>query len=245
LSYDFTWHHNIPWKVLRDSFNVVIVFCNWRVTDALLDLYGMRLSPVIKRRIRDIRAALHLHLPDGNDDKPDEKHAGGATYEKWVARFSDGPESLLEPLSLEKQLTSDQVDELTQNVAWQRWNIVEGPKEAIRIDDPGSDDFDDFREADPAHFNRYEAAHELYEALSDIEADYRRNKGLVTSCDKMRAWSAKLQALVPRTQFLTSEPLMMFDSTVWRVAGYTNGPLEKDLGGKMYYQVRLRRGGES
>jgi hypothetical protein len=243
LSYDFTWHHNIPWRVLRDSFNVVMVFCSWTVVGALLDLYGMRLSPDIRKRIRNLRKALALHN-QSNDDQPDEKHAGGATYAKWVERFGRGPGSLLEPLKLEDQLTTEHVDELRQSVAWQRWNIVEGPKESIRVDDPGSDDFDDFRVADPDHFDRYEDVHQLHEVLSDIEADYQRNKALVTSTHKMLTWSAKLQPLMPRMQSLINEPLIMFDPALWRTAAHIGNPKQKDIGGKTYYEVRLRRADE-
>jgi len=39
-------------------------------------------------------------------------------------------------------------------VAWQNWNIVEGPKESVRTDDPGGDGFDDFTKADPTNARR-------------------------------------------------------------------------------------------
>jgi hypothetical protein len=232
LAYDFTWHHNIPWKTLRDSFKVAIVFCEWDVVEMLLDLYGMRLNPLVKRRIKLTKEAIG----------PTAQNASGATYEKWVNRFSGGGESHLGNLSVEKQLTNWQVDEIAQGVAWQRWNIVEGPKESIRVEDPGSDGFDDFSRADPAHINRYMAIEDLYHALVDITADYEARKANFASFNHMTGvWSLKLRGPVRNAQFLINQPLVMFNPSHWRVMHWGGQALTKNLSGKVYYQVRTRR----
>lgn len=231
VSYDFTWHHNIPWKTLRDSFKVVLVFCEWDVVEMLLDLYGMRLCPLTKRRIMLTKEAMG----------PTASNASGATYEKWVNRFSGGPESLLSSLSAEKQLTNTQVDELVEKVAWQRWNIVEGPKESIRVEDPGSDGFDDFSRADPANIERYMSVEALYQALLDLEADYEARKAMPANFGHMTgSWSLKMRNTLRGAQFLIDAPLVMFNPAHWRVMHWGGGPLTKDLSGKVYYQVRTR-----
>lgn len=232
ISYEFAWHHNIPWKVLRDSFKVAVVFCEWDAVEMLLDLYGMRFNPLIKQRIRLTKEALG----------PTATNAPGATYEKWVSRFSGGPESLLGALEASKQLSKLEVDSLVLNVAWQRWNIVEGPKESVRVDDPGSDDFDDFSRADPTNFARYMAVEDLYRELVDLVADYEARKASFADFNYMRtAWTLKLRGVARSAQSLITQPLMMFNPEHWRVMYWNNKPLEKNLSGKVYYQVRMRR----
>lgn len=232
FSYEFAWHHNIPWKTLRDSFKVAVVFCDWDVLEGLLDLYGLRHYPAVKRRIRETREAIF----------PRETHASGATYEKWVNRFSGEPGSHLDHLSAEKQLTKLEVDALAVSVAWQRWNIVEGPKESIRVEDPGSDGFDDFSRADPDRIARYMAIDRLYDALVAIEADYEMRKTMPADFAHMRdEWSVMLRGPVNGAQFLINEPLVMFNPAHWRVMHWGGAALTKDLSGKIYYQVRTRR----
>jgi hypothetical protein len=231
FAYDFTWHHNIPWKTLRDSFKVAVAFCDWDVVEGLLDLYGLRLYPAIKRKIDSGRDAIF----------PRATHAPGATYEKWVERLSGNQGSQLGFLSEEKQLTTLDADIIAESVAWQRWNIVEGPKESVRVDDPGSDGFDDFSMADPSRSARYMAVKRLYNVLVEIEADYETRKTSPASYGHMKdVWSVKLRGPVQSAQFLINESLVMFNHAHWRLSD-KDKPATKNLSGKIYYQVRTRK----
>ena len=65
--------------------DVAIVFCDWEsVVNRLLTLYGMRLEPRIKTRIKETKEAIG----------PRKQNASSATYEKWKARFGDTAESI-------------------------------------------------------------------------------------------------------------------------------------------------------
>ncbi|MCO6456350.1 MAG: hypothetical protein J5I93_13710 [Pirellulaceae bacterium] len=233
-SFDFTWHHNIPWKTLRDSFKVAFVFCQWEATEDLLRLYGFSRhnNPALFQRLKLMRAAINV-CEDGEG-----MNVRSATYEKWVDRFKSGSGSWLSSLAPEKQLTNDDVDMIVQNVAWREWNIVEGPKESIRVEDPGSDGFDDFRDADPDRFDRYMAAFQLHNCLEYLAKDYEAKKGNAADPDYMKTnWSVRLRAAARNAQFLVNERLVKFSTSHWRVM-----PLAatKDLSGKKYWFVRTR-----
>lgn len=232
VSYDFTWHHNIPWKTLRDTWNIAYVFCTWDVVEGLMNLYGARRQRGLAKRLRDMREALGMT----------EKTASGATYQKWLDRFQGGANTLLDSLSAEKQLTKVEADALEEGVAWQRWNIVEGPKESIRVEDPGSDDMDDFSRADRNRPMRYAAIDQLYRALLDLESDYNAARAGWADFKVPRdVWSVKLRGAVRNAQCLINQDLVMFTPQMWRVMYWGGNALTTNLSGKLYYQVRTRR----
>ncbi len=236
FSFDFTWHHNIPWATLRDSWNVVFAFCDWDVVDGLLTLYGGNGMPRVRAGLQAMRDAL----------LPGEAELGGRTFAALMERFASGPGSALDGLPEEQQLAKTDADELHTNVAWQRWNIVEGPKESIRCEDPGDDDFDDFSRADTLNFSRYQAIELLYHALEDVLKDYNVKKNAVATVATMRDnWSVKLRGPVVGAQFLVAAPLRMFDHRMWRRMQYGAKPLTVKLNPKEYYLVRTRRADES
>lgn len=245
ISYDFTWHHNIPLKTLLESFNIAVVFCDWIVVEGLLDLFGMRLMPDLKKRIRLAREAIgpSVRTPGSGRSQLGATMPANATFEKWIARYSAGEETLLEALSSEKVLSAADSDTIMEKVAWQKWNIVEGPKESVRSDDPGSDNFDDFRQADPANVARYMAVLNLYTAMAFVEKDYKAYKMHFATEEKMKEWTLMLKGPVQGAQFLINEGLVKFNPEHWLVVYKGGKPVikAKAVPGKEYFQVRRRQ----
>ena len=132
---------------------------------------------------------------------------------------------------------------IAEKVAWQAWNIVEGPKSSIRVDDPGSDYFDDFSCADPENFHRYEVIGALYHALVDVVNYYNMHRTAFLNENEMKAMSTILSGPVLQAQQnLTDESLVMFNAEHWRrYEGYGTSPSLKELPGKAYYLLRKRR----
>lgn len=228
IGYDFTWHHNIPWRTLKLSRKIACVFCAWPVFEQSLDLYGMRTCPLIKSKLKALR----------EQQGPTQQPADERSYAEWVRVF-DGLD-----------LGKNEIEQLCESVAWQRWNIVEGPKESIRVEDPGSDDFDDFSRADPAHFDRCMAVERLFNALEELMSDYKvQENGKGDFNDMTGVWSAKPQGPVLAAQILIDEPLVMFEADHWRVMHW-GGKVKDKIGttltskaipSKTCFMVRTRR----
>lgn len=221
ISYDLTWHHNIPWSTLRDSWNIIFTFCDIAIVYDLFELYargnGTCADPhKLKMKLHELRLAIG----------PNASNASSATYQSWVERFGDDVNtgtSLLPNASTDSQLDYSDWDDLNSIVAWQSWNIVEGPKESVRTDDPGDQAFDDFRKADPKNLNRYSLVYSLYTALGKLIADFNTVKS--GSCDmkKVDKWNAALETAVDAAVGLRFAPKIMFDASMWKqVATHKN-----------------------
>ena len=184
VSYDLTWHHNIPWKTLRESWNVIFVFFDAKTVSDYFHLLAAgnptcRDALKLGRKLVALKEGLGLNA----------KNASGATYAKWVERLSsDEKYSLLDTFANEKKLVSDDSEALYSIVAWQSWNIVEGPKENVRVEDPGSDDFDDFRFLDPSKYERFQRLYLLYEELQRVIAQYTHVSGQFCDLSTVSLW---------------------------------------------------------
>jgi|GEM_PF-2837778 len=239
IAYPLTWHHNIPWQVLRDSWNIIFTFCSPQRLQSAFRLYSAGANNEdLLNKLMEIQRVM----------APTATNISGATYEKWVARLSDGPESLLlSTLATTKQLTADDSDRLASVVAWSKWNIVEGPKESVRTDDPGSDAFDDFSttvaaNADQTLFQRFEKASLYFEALTKIVADYEQNKTKFGDKKKVDEWDTQLSTVLATTaQYLTSQPLVMFSMGYWQTVKNQGQLRKKTIEGLELYLTAKSR----
>ncbi len=74
-------------------------------------------------------------------------------------------------------LTDSEIDEIHGHLCWRKWNVVEGPLNTHRIDDPG-EGFDEFVFGLPTR---------PIERMKDLRDLYRLMEGYVTAADRRRA----------------------------------------------------------
>ncbi len=233
ISYDLTWHHNIPWSLLRDSWNIVYTFCSPAVIGDLFDLYAAG-NPT-RIRLHTLKAKL-LYIREAIG--PSASNGSSGTYEKWMARVADGAESHLVHLAEENQLSVDEWDALYSIVAWQSWNIVEGPKESVRTDDPGSTGFDDFRGADPGNTVRFNLVNSLFTTLDGLVKGFPAVKG--GFCDiggVVSGWNDTLGNALAGAAGLKHANRLMFDVSLWKVVAVHRGQVTANLSGKHVYWI--------
>ena len=211
ISYDLTWHHNIPWQALRDSWNVVCVFCKPETIAKLFYLYwkGNRATVTPGQLVNKLKA-------HRTKIGPETASASSTTYKKYRTRMGEDDESHIELLPEAEQLTSDEKDELHSMVSWAAWNIVEGPKENVRTDDPGSAGFDDFRGSDIARAVRYNHVNDLYTVLLQIANEYTPRANQFCDPNRIDQWDTSLSLALNRTyENLKTEPIVKFNDTQW------------------------------
>jgi hypothetical protein len=108
----------------------------------------------------------------------------------------------------------------------------------VRVDDPGSDGFDDFSEADPANFARYDAVSKLYSALCALIQDYGVKKTATGDFDYMRdVMTLRISGAALAAQGLVGKPATMFDTEHWRTLPISATVL---INGKRYWYMRMR-----
>lgn len=231
-SYDTTWHHNIPWKTLRESWNIIYAFCDEKTVSDVFYLYH-RGNPLIHKPDKLLKKLLTIRSKLG----PTPETARSSTYSRWMERLDSG----LEHLSEGDRLQSDDSDALYSMVAWQKWNIVEGPKESIRVEDPGSDDFDDFRFTDRTNYERFQRVYVYFEALDSLISQYN---GVSKSwCDtaNMAAWSRSIDAALEVAKPLAHMPLINFNMNYWQLVSWQGRPQTKKLDSKDLYLVARKQ----
>ncbi|MEI6707487.1 MAG: hypothetical protein WCK96_10180 [Methylococcales bacterium] len=213
-SYEFTLHHNIPLNTIIESFNIVIVFCDWKVTERLLRLYGIDTkAEQIAKRIEQISKDRSEKMSAQNEK---------VTYKILMSKF---------------KLDNYEFEGIEQRVTWQPWNIVEGPSGSIRADDP-KEKFDNFIEADPSNWARYAVINRLYLVLADLIKDYKQKETQPADFENMRKWSFDLKQVLPSPEsFIKSNPMVTFNQAHWRVASPLKSITYKV---KYFYAVRKR-----
>lgn len=212
LSYNLAWHHNIPWADLRDSWNVVFSFCAKATVEKLFDLYAEGNGTLTPEAHRSLRTKL-LGIKESLDEK---EPAGADRYVDCINRLKVGGGDFLSRLPVEKQLGSNDSENLALIVAWQRWNIVEGPKESVRTDDPGSDDFDDFRKVDRRkQFLRFVTIFELYEALGWVKSSYTIAMQDKCSREIISGWQARADRALNGAAWLADKKVTPIQKKYW------------------------------
>jgi hypothetical protein len=216
ISYPTTWHHNIPWKTLRESWNIIYTFFGVETIRKVFELYAAS-NGTVYQRDKLFRTLEGIKESIG----PNRENSTSATCNLWMSRLSeDGGH--LEHLEESKQMTADQRENLRSVIAWQKWNIVEGPKESIRVEDPGSDDFDDFRFIEPALYDRFQRTYLYFEALDGLVRRYRALDPKF--CDLKLVFAAEehlLNAALEKVHSVIYLPLVPFNPAHWKVVQYT------------------------
>jgi hypothetical protein len=213
VSYATTWHHNIPWKTLRDTWNIIYALLSLETVEKVFNLYADGNGTVLTK------SALFKTLKLGREAiGPLKTNATTASYELWMKRHSE--QGIISSLSAEKQMSASDRENLAMIVAWQRWNIVEGPKESVRVEDPGSDDFDDFRFIDPTYASRFEKVYILFEALQLLEKQYESAKTGPYDPAVIAGWDAAFNAALEKAQGLANEPLVNFQLKHWKLVSF-------------------------
>jgi hypothetical protein len=136
-----TWHHNIPDTLWRDFWNIMLVN-NWsKEMEEFLYLAGMDDRPGNDYRISNyIKKFDKLTKDFGRLQQANAVQGNVAQIFQMDFTAFNGTWALSDSNFL---LTADECDKLSTFVSWQSWNIVEGPLNTLRPDDPG-DNFDDF-----------------------------------------------------------------------------------------------------
>jgi len=211
LSYNLTFHHNIPWADLRDSWNIVFTFCAKATVEKLFDFYADSNGTLTPEAQKSLRTKL-LGIKDSLDEA---RPAGTDKYLDCINRLRVGGD-FLSRLPVEKQLDSTDYENLALIVAWQRWNIVEGPKESVRTDDPGSDDFDDFRKVDRRkQFLRFATVFELYEALQWVKSSYTIAMQDRCSREIMSGWQVRADRALNAAAWLVDKKIVPIQRKYW------------------------------
>jgi len=234
ISYDFTWHHNIPWETLRDSWNIILCFCAKGTIEKVLEAYcvgnGFRYAVNLSKKLTTIREKIG----------PSKDNASSATFGKYASRMGVNPDEIshLQHLELKDSLTSDDQDNVACIVAWQKWNIVEGPKESVRIDDPGSDGFDDFIDADSDNSERYLKVRDYYEALQELIRDYNIRINQFANWGVITEWNNKISHSIDKILEIKSQDCTMFDKKIWVVITDNGRGIEKTQNSMRYFIVK-------
>ncbi len=222
IDYTLTWHHNIPWADLRDSWNVIFTFCTPEVVGSVFDLFAKGNGTLfwkdadrLKNKLLGLKEALGIS----------EKSVSGASYYWWMERVKDVNSAVMQSLDASAALDANDADSLGVIVAWQKWNIVEGPKESVRLDDPGSDDFDDFREVRPDLYTRFNMVYTFYEALKRVKNSFvivnkdnpSTNTFVWAQNEKVKAWDDEIKRNVASASSLVNENIVPMTKDFWKV----------------------------
>ena len=74
-------------------------------------------------------------------------------------------------------LTDTEIDEVHEHLCWRKWNVVEGPLNTLRIDDPG-EEFDEFKYGLPSE--------KAVQRMKDLKDVYQAMRAYVGAADRRR-----------------------------------------------------------
>lgn len=233
---DFTWHHNVPWEDLRQAWNIIAVFCRSSEIVRLFKLYRTNHPSYIEQTgLSLLRKIVFLRAMVG----PGTTTAGTRTCGQWMTHLRNYEGAEPDQWTLEYP---EERDMLLDLVCWQGWNIVEGPKETVRTDDPGSSGFDGFLMCDPniANRRRHVAAQRMYATMRALIEAFDASKDLPCSWQgHCVAWS---DALADTLNLFDGVPPdernpIGFRQEMWVCAPGTGGPVEiKNSNGKKVWK---------
>jgi len=231
ISYPTTWHHNIPWKTLRDSWNIIYTFFSAETVETVFELYAAS-NGTVHHRHKLLRTLQEIKSSIG----PNQETGASGQCNLWMSRLKeDGGQ--LGHLEESKQMTADQQENLRSIVAWQKWNIVEGPKESVRVEDPGSDDFDDFRFVDRALYDRFQRVYLYFGALEALISRFTALGS--TPCDMKNVIAPEetlFKATLDKVQSIVHLPLVPFNVQQWKLIQF-GGRNTATVDGQVYSLV--------
>ncbi len=211
--YQFTWHHNIPWNILRRTWDIAITFCTEESIRALFDFYTSQhpladQGPGILEKMLGVRKAIGIHL----DGKKGCTKVHTKTCSEWIDALDEYQKND-EQLGLD----SPEYDTLQVILCWGGWNLNEGP--GSRVDDPGEffDAFGPF-DANIGRVARYVAVERLNKTLNDMFNEYNTLAAAKCSLETTRnPWSRELMETMRVCNALTPEQreIVYFDPLMW------------------------------
>jgi hypothetical protein len=212
-AYEFTWHHNIPWNELRDSWDIIITFCTPAIITRLFDLYtrdhvlAKTSGTPPARLLQKILALREAAGPAQADDATSglQNKSDRMTGQQWLTNMAG---YRFPSNRSQTNFNSTDHDALPLFICWDGWNLVEGPSTTIRTEDPG-EMFDDFSAADPdtSHNHRYGCVARLHDTLIQIINDFN-TQWATTPCNFVQTtitWSRAMDETLTVCESLTSD----------------------------------------
>lgn len=170
-SYDTTWHHNIAWELLRDSWNIICTIGSKEVIKNVLNLYsGGRYTTEQDSLIDGVMAFRNAFGPQHDWHITYKEHAKLMRSEIGRGHLALGADPA--------ELSVNSKEILLEIIAWQPWNIVEGVLNTVRTDDPG-EAYDDFSRVHTLNFSHLVKVKAYGECLNWLCNQYA---GIWTSC---------------------------------------------------------------
>ena len=247
--YRFTWHHNIPWNELRDSWNIIITFCTPKVIKRLFDLYteGHVLAKTADSSPEKLlRKVLALRENAGPADRDDadagrQNKSDRRTGQGWLDHLAAYRFPTRQSFT---NFDSTDYDALRVFVCWHAWNVVEGPCTEARTDDPG-ELFDDFSVADrdTSHSHRYGCIARLHATLGEIVDEFNSHWA-ATACNYVSTtitWSRALDSALDVCEAMTADERkqIFYVREMWHPV-YGTGPTTVIVDSKEYWKQAKR-----
>jgi hypothetical protein len=128
----------------------------------------------------------------------------------WLGLLSDDdPETRLTEMKA-GNLASIPAQDLTEKLCWAKWNLVEGPNNTNRTDDPGGDGFDKF--TTPKFSNNVRTRSQTLHSIYDLVRQWAADKSDVSDKDA-KLLSEWFIAVRP----YKSSPIAMFEPPAWTI----------------------------
>lgn len=235
-AYEFTWHHNIPWNELRESWDIIITFCRPEIITRLFDLYtrdhvlAKTSATTPAKLLQKILALREAGGPAQADDAKAglQNKSDRMTGQQWLNNMA----AYRFPANRShSNFNAADHDALPIFICWDGWNLVEGPSTTIRTEDPG-EAFDDFSAADPdpTRQHRYGCVMRLHSTLTEIIDDFNANWA-ATPCQYVNTtikWSKAMDETLKVCEALTSDErkAIFYTRDMWAPVSMW-GPLNK------------------
>jgi hypothetical protein len=212
--YPFTWHHNVPWNLLRKSWDIVVTFCSAGVLQRLFAFYvkGHPKDTQAEALIAKVLALQAAAAP--NSSATGERSVGSKTVGDWVTAVN----TFMTTSNDGKIAFADEDrNDLRLILCWGAWNLNEGP--GVRIDDP-DELFDDF-----GAFDAHEHLRARYTAVARLNATLLTMKSEFDALENVRssyaatgqAWSDALDETLRVCEALnpSQRQIAYFDPMMW------------------------------
>jgi hypothetical protein len=223
--YAFTWHHNIPWNILRRSWDAVITFCTEESIRKLFDFY-IDDHPLADEGPDLLKKMLALRKEEGIElsRKKGCPKAEGKTCQAWIEHLETTMKT-----SVDYTFSEEERPNLKVILCWGAWNLNEGP--GTRVDDPGElfDAFGPF-DATEGRKARYVAVERLNQTLNDIFNQYTElANSKCTLAATRNAWSDALMETMRVCEALTpsQRQIVYFDPLMWAPVTLSNNAVSK------------------
>ena len=223
--YPFTWHHNVPWNLLRSSWDLVVTFCGPDCTRRLFRFYVQGHPNEFKADALIDKVLKLQNQTAPTAEASGTRSLGSRGVSEWVSAVDE------QMKSSDIGFSDDDRADLRLILCWGAWNLNEGP--GVRIDDP-DEAFDDFGSFD-AHPNlnaRYIAVARLNLTLLTMKTQFdglaaARSNHAETCARWTKALAETLdvcEALIPQQR-----QIAFFDPMMWAPVTPSSRGLEQEF----------------